>query len=91
MGCDGWAWSPGNISTRKKYLQVLLFSMEFQVFLFPCPLCNMHVLTKGRIQSQQYIFFLYMFVSDGTVTRFSICNAQNSVLNVMNTLYQNLQ
>lgn len=72
MGCDGWAWSPGNISTRKKYLQVLLFSMEFQVFLFPCPLCNMHVLTKGRIQSQQYIFFLYMFVSDCTVKIFHL-------------------
>lgn len=66
MVCDGWAWSPGNISTRKKqYMQVLLFSTQLRVFVFPCPLCNMHVLTKGRIQSQQYIYFFSVHVRLG--------------------------
>lgn len=54
-------------------------------------LCNMHVLTKGRIQSRIHFIFLYMFILDCIGARSSIWNALTSVQNVINTLQQNME
>lgn len=84
----------GILVTREKYMQVLLFSTEFQVFLFTTPTTPpWYACLNQRENSESTIpfIFLYMFISDCTGTKSSFYNAQTSVLNVINTLYQNTE
>lgn len=82
----------GILVTRKKiHASSPLFYRISGVCFSPPHLVIMHVLTKGRIQSTIHFIFLYMFISDCIGTRSSIGNAQTSVLNVINTLYQNME
>lgn len=98
MGYGGWAWSPGNISYKEKirassplFYGISGVSVYFFPFFSMPPPCNIHVLTKGRIQSTPHFIFRYMFILDCIGTRSSICDAQTSVLNVINLLYQNME
>lgn len=64
MGCDGWAWSPGNISTRKKILASSpLFYGIPGVSLPPSPLW--YACLNQRENSESTIYFFSVHVRLG--------------------------